>query len=232
MSSSAKIALASRYADSPTIRALVQLVPFGIGSAVDLAVAEKVNAIREERARVFFDKLAEGEIEITQETIESEDFLHCYFATVSAALRSRRREKTALFADLLLGGVYEGVLGENDDYEELMSVMDDMSLREIKTLFIIDRAEANNHRKHEDDFTWVKRHMGGVSRKLRDELGIPKPEVASFIQRLSRTGLIEEVNMGDKDDRSIILSTGWETFRLTSRYRRLRGLLKSGCGTQ
>ncbi|WP_412070393.1 hypothetical protein [Rubrivirga sp. IMCC43871] len=211
------------------IRSLVQLIPFSVGSAVDVAIAGKIKSIREDRARTFFDQLASGEAEITTELVQSEDFLHSYFSTVSAALRSRRREKTALFANLLVGGVREASLDESDDYEELVAVMDSMSLREIESLFVIDSEETANARvASDDDLTWVRRHLPSVSDRLRDELGIPESETENFIQRLSRTGLVEKVTLGNETVMSATISVGWGAFRVTSRYKRLKALIQSG----
>ena len=90
--------LATRYEHNPIIRALVQLIPFGFGSAADVALVTTIENIREERAHTFFDELASQDLILTEEQIENEDFLHSYFATTRAALNTRRREKIRLFA--------------------------------------------------------------------------------------------------------------------------------------
>ncbi len=87
--------------DQPVIRSLIQLIPCGVGSAFDFFIMNKIQDIRKERLRTFFDELGSGEIELTNNLIESEDFLHCYFATLRAALNTRRREKVRMFAGLL-----------------------------------------------------------------------------------------------------------------------------------
>ena len=59
------------------IRSLVQLIPFGVGSAVDTGIAVRLSNIREERLRSFFDELAEGDVDLPEELLESDDFIHC-----------------------------------------------------------------------------------------------------------------------------------------------------------
>ncbi len=78
--------LLRRYEDQPVIRALVQLDPTGIASAVDTFVLARRETIQEERARAFYDELLKGRIELTPALLDSEDFLHCYFATANAAM--------------------------------------------------------------------------------------------------------------------------------------------------
>jgi hypothetical protein len=96
-----KLALVERYERQPIIRGLVQLVPFGIGSALDTALAVKFQEYRTDRLREFFDELGTGEVPLTPDLIESDDFLHCYFATVGAVVKSYRKEKVRYLARLL-----------------------------------------------------------------------------------------------------------------------------------
>lgn len=67
--------------DQPVIRSLIQLIPYGVGTAFDVFIVYKIQEIRKERLRTFFDELGAGKIELTKNLIESEDFLH-YFATL------------------------------------------------------------------------------------------------------------------------------------------------------
>ena len=133
-----------------------------------------------------------------------------------------------MLADLLLGGICEDVLGEDDDYEEILAVLDSMSLREIRSLTLIEDTELTNpKRDDENDLTWARRHAPRIHGRLTGELGIAESETSSFVQRLSRTGLVEEILMGEDGD-SATLSFGWATFKVTDRYRRLKRLIQSG----
>ena len=97
--------IAGAYEDNAVVRALVQLitehVPLGIGSALDAAITKRVENLREE----FFDELASGEVELTEEVIAQDDFLHAYFSTVRAAMAAHQTEKIRLFARMLLRSV-------------------------------------------------------------------------------------------------------------------------------
>ncbi|MEK7953994.1 hypothetical protein [Luteolibacter soli] len=92
------------YADHELVRALLQLFPAGIGGAVDVLITGKVDAIRKERTAVFFEALSNNQIQLSNDVIGSEEFLHKYFITANAARNTRRREKIVLFANLLANG--------------------------------------------------------------------------------------------------------------------------------
>ena len=77
--------------DNPYVKALVQLVPFW-GVAGEL-IEEKIRIMRSERLKYFFDKLENEEVELTDELIENNEFLHSYFSTLNHVLKSRKKEK-------------------------------------------------------------------------------------------------------------------------------------------
>lgn len=129
--------LANRYKTNPVIRGLIQLVPWGIGSAADVALVTILENIRKDRAREFFDELGKGAVQLTPEIIESEDFLHCYFSTVRAALNSRRREKIRYFARLLTSSINSSEISTVDEYEEYLSILDELSFRELGILVVL-----------------------------------------------------------------------------------------------
>lgn len=78
-----------KYKKNPVLRGLVQLIPFGIGSGLDVAITVKLANIMQERMTTFFDEFGNGSIELSPELLDSEDFLHCYFSTVKAAMNTR-----------------------------------------------------------------------------------------------------------------------------------------------
>ncbi|OZC04018.1 hypothetical protein [Rubricoccus marinus] len=223
------IRLASRYEASTPVRALVQLIPFGIGSAADVAIVGKLEAIREDRARTFLDGLALGQVELTSEVIESEDFLHAFFSTYAAAMRARRREKTRLLADLLLGAVREDAIAGSDEYEELVSTLDSLSYREIRVLAILDAHESENERGDEDVDVWFGRHKEAAEGEICAELDVSADAIPGVMRRLARSAFVLEPGVLYREsDRTYSVFSDWEVYYLSDRYHRLTGLLRSG----
>lgn len=184
--------LGKRYEHQPLIRALVQLIPYGIGSAMDTALVTFLNKVREERARAFFDELAKGKIVLTQEQIANEDFLHAYFATARAALNTRRREKIKLFGRLFTHYCQGAGLTDTDTYEETLAVVDDLTLRELQVLLLLRDFESNNPvLPGQNTLQRATQFWASFLQRVEDENGIPKTEVPGYLERLNRTGLYQ-----------------------------------------
>lgn len=90
--------LAKYYDSNPTLRMLVKLLPKG--GAID-GLVNFYTKERERRTQVFFEELENGKIELTDEVINSDSFLHKYFITLKATLDTNRTEKIKCFAELL-----------------------------------------------------------------------------------------------------------------------------------
>ena len=184
--------LIHRYEANPVIRGLVQLIPLGIGSGAEVAIMTTVNNIRNDRLRTFFDELENGDIELTPQCINSEDFLHSYFATIKAASNTRRREKIKLFARLLITSYTSEILNDIDEYEEFLRLLDEMSYRELLILQKLHHFEINHsNTDHTDEWKRAEVFWGNFKSEMIRDLGIRENEVFYFLQRLERTGCYE-----------------------------------------
>lgn len=189
--------LIQRYERNATIRALVQLVPMGIGSAADVALLTRLQAIRIDRVRAFFDELAKGEQQLDPELLESNDFLHCYFSTTAAVLRTRRTEKIQIFARLLRAATEDGKLDVIDEYEEFLSIVDELSHRELLVLSTLAKYEALYPKEEgENDLQRANRFWDSFTDELVQRLAIRSTEVDSLLTRLNRSGCYETFTGG------------------------------------
>ena len=110
--------LVERYANQPAVQALLKLLPYW--SSADAFIQQRARKIRHERTRTFFDALANGKVQLSEDLIQSDDFLHCYFKTVSAALNTRRKEKIQMFARLLRYALDGDSFSSIEEYEEVL----------------------------------------------------------------------------------------------------------------
>jgi hypothetical protein len=180
------------YEKKPVIRGLIQLIPFGIGSGIDVALTTQLDNIRNERAKEFFDELSSGDVELTPELLESEDFLHCYFTTTKLALNSRRREKIRMFARLLKSATGEANFSSTDEYEDYLNILDELSYRELTILFKLHKYESEYFLKEgENDLQRATRFWDMFTKELTGQVGIPELEVDALLTRLNRTGCYE-----------------------------------------
>jgi hypothetical protein len=184
--------LLARYEHQPVLRGLVQLIPFGIAAAIESALLAQLNRYREEQLQVFFDELGSGSVPLTEELTRSNDFLHCYFATLSAVLRSRRNEKIRFLARLLRGS-FHGRVSDVDEYEELIGLTDELSHRELVILAILSEHEkANPIEEGENELQRAWRFWPGFVVDVNSRLGLDEPLLRALLVRLQRSGCYEE----------------------------------------
>lgn len=186
------INLLKRYENSPIIRSLIQLIPCGVGSALDTAITIKIINMREKRLRVFYDKLGEGDIILTPDLLESEDFLHYYISTYKAVINTKRSKKVEFFAKLLKAYIIYDELKQLDEYEDYLKILDDLSYRELVILIKLETCESKYSKEDdENDLQYCSRYWDEFKSKLIFELRIQEDEIESLLTRLNRTGCYE-----------------------------------------
>jgi len=180
--------LASYYSNTPVIRSLLQLVPSW--GAADEFLQQRANEIRSERLRTFFDELAEGKYEITEDLIQSEDFLHFYFCTLRAVLNTRQREKIRLLARLLNSSLSPDISGTSDEYEELLSILESITFREFEVIYDLYNLELQHPRAgQEGDLQTTMRYWKAFKQIAFSKYGIAENTLSPFMAKLERTGL-------------------------------------------
>lgn len=191
------VSLLQQYEDRPILRGLVQLVPAGIGSAVETTLMAKLAVYEEQRLRTFFEELGSGTIELTKDVVESEDFLHAFTATTTAARRTRQREKIRYLARLLRGSFDSSVVRSTDEYEELLAIVDDLSLRELQILALFAQAErAATFRGEENDLQRANAIWPGFESAVKERLRLSPEDLAPMLVRLQRSGCYVEIPGG------------------------------------
>lgn len=208
-----------RYENNQVIRALVQLVPFGAGGALDVLLVGTLDDIRRDRSAAFFDELSVDGALITEADIQSEDFLHKYFTTVKVALNTRRREKIVMFAKLLKSSCADDSVSDVDVYEDFLTILDELSFRELKALSILDEYSKRPRRHDHNDLQWTTTFWDDFEVRVTRELDLPSEEVSCFMNRIIRTGCYEIFTGGYMD------YTGGKG-KLTPTFRRLQALIQ------
>lgn len=191
--------LSSLYAENSFVRALIQLIPLGIGGAGDVLFMDYVERMRKRRAKVFFDELDSGEIVLSESVIRSEEFLHRFFIATRVALNAQRDEKIRNFAKLLKSSVNSESNLDNDEFEEYVSILDELSYREWLALLILDEFSYTERSEEQNDLQWSNDFWIDFKDRVSDELKIDHDEVVSFLNRISRTGLYEQIVGGFMD---------------------------------
>jgi len=200
-----------KYEKNEVIRSLIQLVPQGVGSAIDTAITTRLNKLNEKRKRIFFDELAAGEIQLTEEIIDSDDFLHAFFTTIKAVFATNREQKIRYFALLLKNATLGDCIDSIDQYEEYVQILDEMSYRELSILFILEKYCSKKTEQGSSD-AWKR-----VFDETERIYNIPREEIIAILTRLERTGCYEKGY--------VQMSRDFVPGRLTPIYYRLRKLI-------
>ncbi len=168
---------------------------FGVAPALDTALDTKIQNMRESRIKAFFEELDKGSIKLTNEVIQSEDFLHAFFATTKAALNTRREEKIRMFARLLHQAASQDNLSNYaSEYEEYLNILDELSYREIRILFMLERYEKEHPVEgEENELQRASKFWGKFTQETKKTFHISDEEIASILTRLNRTGCYETI---------------------------------------
>lgn len=194
--------IAKAYQNNPPMRALVAAlsIPLPWISVLDSSLTAAIQNMREERLRTLLEQLENGTVLLTDKVLKDDDFLHAWYCTAKAALNTRRKEKIKLFARLLLGAVREHRF-DSDEFEEYLSILDDLSLRELQILLSLKGFEESprsqaivggkvvpvNDLKHAQVF-WDK-----FAKDAEEKCAVPRHHLGAMLTRLARTGLVEPI---------------------------------------
>lgn len=209
------------YSNNPVLRALVQLLfPF-FGTAADIALVETYSQMLQDRMRIFFDELGAGDIPLTEDLLESQDFIHCFMCTFRAVIRTHQQEKLELFAFLLKSAANTSTYRNSgvDEYEEYLSILNELSVREWNILDVIYSFETSFLRQaSENPLQYAMRYWPQLRKELISRGLTTENQVNAFLARLNRTGCYVTFT-GD------YLSYSGDMGRTTETYRKLRSLV-------
>lgn len=181
-------ALSVQYSDRPMIKALLKLVP-GWSSA-DTLLQKRADEIKSDRLKVFFDELAQGKRELTDDLIQSDSFLHAYFCTLRAAMNCRQHEKIQNFARLLDSSLDPTLHVSEDEHEELLALLEEITLREFAILRDLRNRELTHPRQdRENALQHARRYWKDFRTATVETYGVPDESFNAFMARLERTGL-------------------------------------------
>lgn len=185
-----------RLAKSPFVQTLVQFIP-GVGPAFGIAVATTYEEIYKIRSHAFFEELGKGNITLTEEDVQNNEFLHAYHNTLKYVMETRTKEKIRLFANLFIIYYRNKRFDEDaDEYEDNSKILHELSCRELQVLIILYELESDPKYVHSTESGLPRENLrdkfwGEFKKRAENEAGVPKGEFNGFMTRLSRTGLYQ-----------------------------------------
>jgi hypothetical protein len=197
-----------RYAGTPVVRAIAQAVavpvgpvPLPVGAFVDNFLLRRRDQLAQQRMREFLEELSKQSTTITPDRLEREDGLvHAIVVTVQAVARARRTEKIHMFAHMLANYDRVVAMGTEDDYEEMLRLLDDLSVREYQILLLLRDFEERAKEEPlaeadaidpEDAMFLRASEFWGDFRIAVERTGVPRHQVRGMLARLRRTGMYD-----------------------------------------
>jgi hypothetical protein len=147
--------LAAKYANNPTLRALVQLIP-NFGGAIDTLLYEKGSKWRQERIdmmlTIFGDSInrllnSNRSLEVQiKAKMDSEHFYDAFVRSAQTTMLTREKEKIRAFANILVNYL-TFTDDDNQDYEiELfLNITSELSEKELIQLAALNEQEINHY---------------------------------------------------------------------------------------
>lgn len=172
------------------------------GAAIDTILLARLHSIHEKQRQEFFERLPS--VELTEEMMNNDEFIHAFMATAEAVSKTRNSEKIHRFAKIftyyyLQPGKKSTTVEENDDYEEILAVLDDLSEREYMVLIALHLLESSSNLSASNKLNPLQtanvfwdQFLDEVERNLL----IPKDEIPGVLARLNRTGLYKTFTGG------------------------------------
>lgn len=163
------------------------------------------------------------------DALDDEDLLHAVLLALEKASHARREEKARLFGRLLDGYILERIDRETDDYEEMLSILDDMSCREMEILRELDACERSSPvppAAQGNELRRVSQFWDRFIAAASVRTGTPTEELPGLLARLARTGLYKPIT-------GMYVGYGGDQGLLTpffSRFRAALGLSETGSG--
>lgn len=139
---------------------------------------------------------------LTEAVIQSEEFIHKFLITYRAVILTNRKEKIECFARLLKSSNVQRFSVGVDEYEEYLSILNDLSYQELQILLTVDEqlnlipepSETIEDGKSNPAWSeWQKKFYPELRSIIVNNIGVRRQELDDILIRLSRSGLYKQV---------------------------------------
>jgi len=183
------------YENNPIIRPLLQLIPCGIGAGVDSFLIITLNRMRQERAKIFFDEIINGNINPNNAYLKTDDFVHKYILTMRYVLNTNQKEKIIMFAKIFKNSLNkDSKIFNIDIFEDFIGILNELTFHEISALLLFETYDTVPEAIDGNELIRVNKFWNEFEERMENELNVPKSYVNNFMIRITRTGCYEEFN--------------------------------------
>ena len=165
----------------------------GIGKvALRTALDKVIKTYRNNKFDKLIKRLETGEINLTDNELQSDDFIACFIKTIDAIDKAISKEKVAILENLFINGIETQVIRNTPTlYEETLSIISDLSIREIEILFIL--SEELSIEEAQEESTIVLERNQKAKKRICQRYNISAVYTAALLHRQERKGLFDYI---------------------------------------
>lgn len=177
---------------SKILRAIAQFLP--VGATIDILLQDYLTKIQQRRFEDLINQINKGAISIDSYEAQSDEFIHAFVRTAKAASNSFKNEKIELLGNVFVNGYKKNCFQDMDQYEEIISIIEELSIKEFHILIILDEYVSQCERKEDDnDLNWASCYFPKFIERINREMGISEIYLQAILKRIERTGLYAEI---------------------------------------
>lgn len=170
------------------LSSLLGLIP-GAGSFINDEISKAINEFQLKKRNELLDVILSGNYEITSNLVKDEEFIINFCKTCEAVNRLATNDKVKYFGNLIRNSYLTDEKIENDEFEEYIHILEDISYREINYLVFLKENE-DKMKKEKKILKWHE-----FVKAFNEKFNIPRANIYNIFYRLKRTGFVDE-NLG------------------------------------
>lgn len=174
------------YLDRPEWHLVMGCIP--LATPFHSALLAGLRSEENKKFKLLYQQLSNGEIYLTEELINNNEFIYAFNATTRAVLATSNHDKIKYISELFKNYCDSKESVSFEDHEEWLSILNELSCRELQILVAL--TEYSNQITTAEEIKSLYVH---ISEKLKIEYN----EIEGRLFRLQRTGLC--VNQGGFD---------------------------------
>ncbi len=163
-----------------------------LGDVIDTNINEVVNNFIKQKQEIFLNEILKNDIELCTVDVNDVEFIMNFKKTLDAVNRLSNNDKIKYFANLLKNGYMKKEKISNDEYEEILRLLNNLSYREINYIFFLYDFENKNDKEN-------KNYWYDFMSEFEKIFQINRYESYEIYKRIANTGIIcEELKLESK----------------------------------
>lgn len=188
-----------------SLMALVLSIIPGLGPFIDKTVEQRFDSYQTKKRQIFIDTVLSNTDIITSDMVRNEACIINIAKVIEVIDKTAHADKVVFYGNLVRNGYFDAVEQiSNDNFEEYLAILKDLSYREM--IYLKEFAAAAKKK----DGTLVGNELSSYFQKMIDIY--PKLNPQSILNRLKRTGFITDnmawVDMDNKKSDTGTLKLG------------------------